>query len=197
MQELNDGLAEVRKQAKGINDQVLAGEYERNQRLEQFRREAAERRVEMERYTADWVRYSDQYSTAKAALQAIETLQEQLDKRQRETDELVRVELNRSRAQWDSFSLEQVKRWKNFETDQEQRWQSNQRSGQQFLDQLKGLQDVLETLNKDRDTLWRVQTAQGEALKRLPLIWMEEVEKAIEHDPNTRRQPALVPVREE
>jgi hypothetical protein len=31
----------------------------------------------------------------------------------------------------------------------------------------------------------------------LPLMWMEEVEKAIAQNPNRRRQPALVPVREE
>lgn len=52
-------------------------------------------------------------------------------------------------------------------------------------------------MNLDKDTLWRVQTAQADALKQLPRMWLEEVEKAITNNPNRRRQPALVPIRED
>ena len=52
-------------------------------------------------------------------------------------------------------------------------------------------------LKEEKELLWRVQTAQSDALKQWPRLWLEEVEKAIEQNPNRRRQPALVPVREE
>ena len=56
---------------------------------------------------------------------------------------------------------------------------------------------MLDDIEQEKDDLWRVQNAQADVMKSLPRIWMEEVEKARAHNPNSRRQPALVPVREE
>ena len=67
----------------------------------------------------------------------------------------------------------------------------------QIGEQLILLEESIKQANLDKDTLWRVQTAQADALKQLPRMWLEEVEKAINQDPNRRRQPALVPIREE
>ncbi len=55
----------------------------------------------------------------------------------------------------------------------------------------------LERLNGELIQLVRVQTAQSEAIKKWPLTWLEEVEKALDQNPNRRRQPALVPIRED
>jgi len=52
-------------------------------------------------------------------------------------------------------------------------------------------------LEQEKDTLWRIQNAQTDAMKKWPRIWLEEVEKAIAHNPNSRRQPTKVQVREE
>jgi hypothetical protein len=59
------------------------------------------------------------------------------------------------------------------------------------------LREVVDKLGGESDALWRVQAAQSDAMKKLPRIWLEEVEKAIAHNPDSRRQPALVPVRDE
>ena len=40
-------------------------------------------------------------------------------------------------------------------------------------------------------------TAQADALKQWPRVWVEEVEKTLAQNPNRRRQPALVEVPEE
>ena len=63
--------------------------------------------------------------------------------------------------------------------------------------QLKSLQSELDKLGQEKDTLLRIQNAQAEAVKKLSRIWVEEVEKAIAHNPNSRRQPTRVQVREE
>lgn len=59
------------------------------------------------------------------------------------------------------------------------------------------IEEKISKLEQEKDLLWRVQTAQSDAFKQFPRIWLEEVEKAIQQNPNRRRQPALVPVREE
>ena len=59
------------------------------------------------------------------------------------------------------------------------------------------IEEKIAKLEQEKDLLWRVQTAQADALKLFPRLWLEEVEKAIQQNPNRRRQPALVPVREE
>jgi hypothetical protein len=55
----------------------------------------------------------------------------------------------------------------------------------------------LEELKQDQDKMWRVQSAQTDAIKQIPRIWQEEVEKTLANDPNRRRQPALIPVQED
>ena len=62
---------------------------------------------------------------------------------------------------------------------------------------IQALEDELERLTTELNQLTRVQAAQSEAIKKWPLTWLEEVEKALDQNPNRRRQPALVPVREE
>jgi hypothetical protein len=52
-------------------------------------------------------------------------------------------------------------------------------------------------VKREQEKVWRVQSAQAEAIKQIPRIWQEEVEKTLAHDPNRRRQPALVPVNED
>ena len=67
------------------------------------------------------------------------------------------------------------------------------RSRSRFLE----LEAALIKIQEDKDMLWRVQTAQADAIKLIPRIWLEEIEKAIAQNPNRRRQPTMVPVREE
>lgn len=79
----------------------------------------------------------------------------------------------------------------------EQRWAGLNRQSRQILEQITLLEEELKVIEQDKETLWRVQTAQSDALKQWPRLWLEEVEKAVSRNPSRRRQPALVPVREE
>jgi hypothetical protein len=81
--------------------------------------------------------------------------------------------------------------------EQEQLWAGSERREKQVQEKLLELLELIENIKQDKEILWRVQTAQGEAMKKWPRIWLEEVEKAKTHNPNSRRQPDLVPVREE
>jgi hypothetical protein len=151
----------------------------------------------MERYGREWVKFSDQYKASKMALQTMAEWQKQIEQRQNEASELTRVEANRIKALWDNFITENDKQRTNFEVDQDQRWSAAQRREKKILVQIQELALEAEQIEQDKDTLWRVQTAQAEAMKKWPRILLEEVEKAIAHNPNSRRQPALVPVRED
>jgi chromosome segregation ATPase len=194
---LTEALAEVKQSSQGWMEQIQLGEYERNQRLEKWRRLLDEQQSLMDNYARQWIQYADQYKEAKMAVQTLAEWQKQIEQQQRETSEVMRVENNRMRGLWDNFVTDSEKRWKTADLDVEQRWQNAQRRDRQFQEQFHAIEETLKELEADKETLWRVQTAQADAVKTLPRIWLEEVEKAIAQNPHSRRQPALVPVREE
>jgi chromosome segregation ATPase len=197
IQEIVGITAELRQSIQSWAEQVQIGEYERNQRLDNWQRDLDAHKEEMARFTKEWVKFSDGYKEAKMAVQTLSEWQKQIENQQREVTEMTRVEGNRIKALWDRFELDNEKRWKSEQVEREQRWSGQQRQAKQISEQLHALDEALDKLNQENDTLKRIQTAQADAMKKFPRIWMEEVEKAIAHNPNSRRQPALVPVREE
>lgn len=194
---LMEAQQEIRESTKGWMEQIQIGEYERNQRLESWRQVLEENAKTIEQFSKDWVLFSDQYKEAKMAVQTLAPWQAQIEQQQRETAELLRVEHGRIQSHWENFLLENDKKWRTFEVEIEQRWSGLNRQGRQILEQITRLEEELKAVEQDKETLWRVQTAQADALKQWPRLWLEEVEKAVSRNPGRRRQPALVPVREE
>ncbi|MEJ2752153.1 MAG: hypothetical protein P8169_05675, partial [Chloroflexota bacterium] len=77
------------------------------------------------------------------------------------------------------------------------RWEAAQRADRQVDERIHELEEQLLVIEDDKDTIWRIQAAQADAIKTLPRIWLEEIEKAKAQNPNRRRQPTVMPVREE
>lgn len=188
---------EIRDSTKGWMEQIQIGEYERNQRLESWRQVLEDNAKTIAQFSKEWVTFSDQYKEAKMAVQTLAPWQAQIEQQQRDTAELLRVEHSRLQSHWENFLLENDKKWRSFEVEIEQRWAGLNRQGRQILEQITLLEEQLKVIEQDKETLWRVQTAQADALKQWPRLWLEEVEKAVSRNPSRRRQPALVPVREE
>lgn len=197
LQSITDKQAQLQESTKNWMEQIQIGEYERNQRLEGWRRVLEEHEDDIERFNKAFVKFSDQYKEAKMAVQTLSGWQEEIEKQQREASEILRVETSRMQSRWDDFRHENDKQWKNQAVDTEQRWNTLNRHEREVREQIDLLDEKLQKLEQEKDLLWRVQTAQSDALKQLPRIWLEEVDKAIAQNPNRRRQPALVPVREE
>ena len=196
-QDLIDSQVEQRETIKKWAEQIQLGEHERNKQLEKWRYEMDEQKDTIERFSREWVKFSDQYKEAKMAVQTLAEWQKQIEQRQQESSELLKVELNRLQSRWDGFVLENAQKWKTFEVEAEQRWANISRVEKQFQDQILALEEKLVKIREEKDTLRRVQVAQADAIKKIPHIWIEEVEKAIAQDPNRRRQPTTIPVREE
>ncbi len=187
----------LRKSISDWTEQVKIGEHERNQRLASWQRAMDEHETSFQRFNQDWVKFNNQYNDSRTAVETMKGLQIHLEQQQREANELVRVESKRMESRWDQFTQEDARKWKNFEADALQRLSINDRRERELREMISGLEEELERLGVELSTLVRVQTAQSEAIKRWPLTWLEEVEKALDQNPNRRRQPALVPVREE
>lgn len=194
---VSDKHEAVQQSTKNWMEQIQLGEYERNQKLEGWRRILEEHSETIERFNKSWVNFSDQYKEAKMAVDTLSRWQEQIEKQQRESAELIRVETNRMQSRWEDFRQENDGRWKNELVDRDQRWATVNRHERELREQVTLLEDALAKLKEEKELLWRVQTAQADALKQWPRIWLEEVEKAIQQNPNRRRQPALVPIQEE
>lgn len=197
LQTIANEQGKIETSNKSWMEQLQIGEYERNQKLERWRELIESQQDTLDRFSREWITYSDQYKEAKMAIQTLSQWQEQVEKQQREQTEMLRVETHRMRARWDDFLLENQKLRKNFEIESEQRWSSANRHEREIREHIDRLEALIESLDKEKDTLARVQTAQADAIKQFPRIWLEMVENAIQQDPNRRRQPALVPVREE
>ena len=187
----------LRKSISDWTEQVKIGEHERNQRLASWQRAMDVHETSFQRFNQDWVKFNNQYNDSRTAVETMKGLQIHLEQQQREANELVRVESKRMESRWDQFTQEDARKWKNFEADALQRLSINDRRERELREMISGLEEELERLGVELSTLVRVQTAQSEAIKRWPLTWLEEVEKALDQNPNRRRQPALVPVREE
>jgi chromosome segregation ATPase len=194
---LEENNAEMERRIKDWTERMKVSDNDRRQQMDAWQRTITEHEDRLERYTADWVKISNLYKEAKEAVQTTAEWRDQLQVQLRETSEMSRLEIGRMSSRWDEFLLEQEKQWKNYEIDQEQRWASTQRRHQEILVQLHEIRELAEKLGGESEVLWRVQTAQADAMKKLPRIWLEEVEKAIAHNPDSRRQPALIPVRDE
>lgn len=196
-QDLIDSQVEQRETIKKWAEQIQLGEHERNKQLEKWRYEMDEQKDIIERFSREWVKFSDQYKEAKMAVQTLNEWQKQIEQRQQESSELLKVELNRLQSRWDGFVLENAQKWKTFDVEAEQRWANISRVEKQFQEQILVLEEKLVRIREEKDTLRRIQVAQTDAIKKIPRIWAEEVEKAIAQDPNRRRQPTTIPVREE
>lgn len=197
IQQTNEAQTALRDSIKDWSEQVQIGEHERNQRLAGWQRAMDEHAASLARFTQEWVKFNNQFNESKTAIEELKSLREQLAQQQKEASEMVRVETSRLESRWDAFSREDSRKWKNFEADFQQRQMVNDRRDKQTQEQMQAVHELLEILQQDRDTLRRIQTAQADAIKKWPLLWLEEVEKAIEQDPNRRRQPTTSTQQEE
>ncbi len=196
-QDLVEAQVEQREIVKKWSEQIQIGEHERNKQLEKWRYILEEQKDTLSKYSREWIVYSDQYKEAKMALKTLESWQQQIESQQREQSELLRMELNRMASRWDNFLQEDKQKWKTAEVETEQRWVAYGRAEKKIHEQIDELQTTLNKIQEDKDLLWRIQTAQADAIKLFPRIWLEEIERARAQDPNRRRQPTIVPVREE
>jgi hypothetical protein len=130
-------------------------------------------------------------------LQTLAEWQKQMESQQRESSEFLRMEINRMQSRWDGFVLKDEQKWRSSAAEIEQRWIVSGRSEKQVQDQIIELESAMIKIQEDKDMLWRVQTAQADAIKLIPRVWLEEIDKAMAQNPNRRRQPTMVPVREE
>lgn len=197
VQELTGIQVEVRQNMKSWMDQIQLGEYERNQRIERWQETLDNNKSELEQFKQEWVAFSEQHKQAQMTIDAISEWQRQFEQQQKEAIEIMRVETGRMQSRWDNYLADQEKRWRNFQVEHEQRSADTQRRDRQLEEQIFELAEQLKEVEGDKDTLWRVQTANLDAIKQIPRIWLEEVEKARQRDPNRRRQPTLVPVEDE
>jgi chromosome segregation ATPase len=193
----NENQESVREMMKNWLEQVQLGEHERNKQMEMWREVLAEQEDRLRQHEKGWVPVMDQFKEARMVLQTLTDWRAQIEKQQREASELLRVESHRLQSRWDNYRQENDKRWRTFDVEMEQRWSAVNRTDRHLQEQLQAIEGKMDVLEQGKDTLERIQIAQSDAIKKLPRIWLEEVEKAIAQDPNRRRAAALVQVREE
>lgn len=196
-QAIQENQVKVEDSVKSWMEQVQIGEHERNKKLEKWRDTIEEQARTLDQFRKEWIVFSDQYKEAKTAVDTLGGWQRQIEQQQQEATEIMRIDSHRMQSRWDNFTQENEKRWRSLEMEIEQRWQNISRQERQVQEQFQELEDFLKNLQKEKATLQRVQSAQSDAIKKIPLIWLEEVEKAIAQDPERRRAKPLVPVREE
>ena len=197
VREVNENHEEVRRVIQSWTEQVQLGEYERNNRLKTWEEVMNAYQSEMNKYGKDWLGYTDQVKEAQRIAGTIEAWQNQLAEQQRESLEQNRIETKRVLAQWQSYQDDSEKKWRLLETEIEQRQSNLGNRDRKYQEALIKLEEAIEKLQQEKEMLWKVQTAQADALKQFPRIWLEEVERTIEQNPHRRRQPTMVRVPEE
>ena len=201
LQSLNSDQSEMRETLTTLSDQVQRGRSENARQLEAWQVTIDEHKDTIERFTQQWLTLSNQYKEARMAVQNFAHWQKQLEQQKREASEMLRIESNRMQSRWDGFLMEIQEKLKNFELDlgqkwqafeleNEQKWAGARRSEQVWREELGAVDELIQKLQQDnRNLIWRVQAAQADAIKKWPRLLMEEVEKAVELNPNRRLSP--------
>jgi chromosome segregation ATPase len=202
LQSLNSDQSEMRETLATLADQVHRSRTETGRQLEAWQATIDEHKDTIERFTQQWLTLSNQYKEARMAVQNFAHWQKQLEQQKREASEMLRIESNRMQSRWEGFLLEIQEKLKNFELDLSQKWQAFEleneqkwagarRSEQVWREQLGAVDELIQKLQQDnRNLIWRVQAAQADAIKKWPRLLMEEVEKAVELNPNRRLSPS-------
>ncbi len=187
----------VERQMKDWFEQVRIAEYDRNKRVESWNQAFDTYKDDMARFQQEWLRFADQSKESRAAIHQIEGWRKEIERQQREVAELNRVEQQRMHNRWQEFQTQNEKFWKNVEVESTQRVAASDRRQKEIYSHIQEIEKQLAALKTERDTLWRIQTAQSDAIKKIPTLWLEEVEKAITNDPNRRRSATFSPTPEE
>ena len=198
LQALNSDQSEMRETVVTLSDQVQRSRTESSRQLEAWQATIDEHKDTIERFTQQWLTLSNQYKEARMAVQNFAHWQKQLEQQKREASEMLRIESNRMQSRWDgflleiqeklkNFELELSQKWQAFELENEQKWAGARRNEQVWREELGAIDELIQKLQQDnRNLIWRVQAAQADAIKKWPRLLMEEVEKAVELNPNRR-----------
>lgn len=198
LQALTGDQSELREMMVGLNDDVRRNQSDVVRQLEGWQATLDENKDTIERFTQQWITLSNQYKEARMAVQNFAHWQKQLEQQKREASEMLRIESNRMQSRWDgflleiqeklkNFELELGQKWQAFELENEQKWSSARRNEQIRREELAAVDELIQKLQQDnRNLIWRVQAAQADAIKKWPRLLMEEVEKAVELNPNRR-----------
>lgn len=209
LQALGGDQAEMREIVVNLTDDVHRSRTETARQVDAWQVTIDEHKDTIERFTQQWLTLSNQYKEARMAVQNFAHWQKQLEQQKRESSEMLRIETNRMQARWDgflieiqeklkNFELELGQKWQAFELENEQKWAGSRRSEQMWREELGAVDELIQKLQQDnRALIWRVQAAQADAIKKWPRLLMEEVEKAVELNPNRRLSAAASSSRNE
>lgn len=198
LQAVTGDQAELREVVTDLTDEIRRNQSDVARQLEGWQVTLDENKDTIERFTQQWITLSNQYKEARMAVQNFAHWQKQLEQQKREASEMLRLESNRMQSRWDgflleiqeklkNFELELNQKWQVFELENEQKWSSSRRSEQLRREELAAVDELIQKLQQDnRNLIWRVQAAQADAIKKWPRLLMEEVEKAVELNPNRR-----------
>jgi chromosome segregation ATPase len=185
---------ELERQTKTWTEQARISEYNRNQQVGSWQDTFDAYKQEMAQFHKAWSKVDDQHKEVRAQLQTLTEWRRQIELQQRESAEIARVDIQRLQSRWSDFTAESDKFRKTVEVEVDQRIAGSERRQQQLALQITALDEQLEKLRREKDALARVQKGQTDAIRRLPNIWAEEVDKALEADPERRRPPTKSPV---
>ncbi len=197
VQESSRTQVDAQRNVRNWLEEAKTADYDRSQRVATWQAEFEQYKQDMQRFHQDYLRMADQASEARALVQSLDQWRTQMELQQREVSELNRVEAQRLSNQWEAFRSENEKFWSKVDVDTGQRQASLDRRMRELAASLQDTKDALADLQHEKDTLLRMQTAQSDAIKRFPTLWLEEVEKAIANDPNRRRSAASAPTPDE
>ena len=198
LQAVTGDQSEMRETVIDLTDEIRRNRGDVARQLEGWQVTLDENKDTIERFTQQWITLSNQYKEARMAVQNFAHWQKQLEQQKREASEMLRLESNRMQSRWDgflleiqeklkNFELELNQKWQAFELENEQKWSSARRSEQLRHEELASVDELIQKLQQDnRNLIWRVQAAQADAIKKWPRLLMEEVEKAVELNPNRR-----------
>lgn len=180
--------AEVQK----WSEKATYAEHERNRKVSTIQNEFANHQTVLDGLNKESLLITQRSHELKVALGNLSEWRRELQQKQHEISEISRLDSERIQHRWKTFVADYEKSWTTHQMEITQYRSIMDKRNTAVLERLTELENHVEKLMQDRDSVWRIHLAQEAVLRQLPELWREQRQKAIENDPNRRRQPTVL-----
>ncbi len=160
--------------AKSYNEPIEAlrvADFQREQKVKRYLEQAARVEEEVQNLVAETQRYTLLYNQNQQALDALETFQSRIEKRQNEVSEMQRLTEERLRRQWEEWQANFARDWQKREVSREDHWRRQELSNQQFQEHLGEVDEHIDLYFAEIMSLW-------EAVLSMAGRWRDAIQDA-------------------
>jgi myosin heavy subunit len=157
-----DEAIEIAKSYDAPIEALKVADFQREQKVKRYLDQAARVEEEVQNLVAQTQRYALLYNQNEQALDALETFQSRIEKRQNEVFEMQRLTEERLRRQWEEWQANFARDWQKREVGREDHWRRQELTNQQYVERLTEIDEHIDLYFSEIMSLWEAVLSMAE-----------------------------------